>query len=302
MNTTLTQTVTAPGLEAEPELREGFAQVGDVTLHYVEAGDGPLVVLLHGFPEFWYGWRLQIAELAAAGFRVVAPDMRGYNLSSRPSGIPAYGAAKVADDIRGLIDALGAESAMLVGHDWGGTIAWTIAMNHPEIVDRLVILDAAHPRKLQKGLFKPRQLMRSWYFFFFALPWLPELVVRARRYRFLQRFLRDASPAFSPEEMDRYVEAWSQANSTTAMIDYYRNSVFTPPWKAKAAIRTVSAPTLVIWGGRDRYLGPTLAEPERDDVPNLDRVVRLPNASHWVHHDEAERVTELLVEFFTPGV
>jgi pimeloyl-ACP methyl ester carboxylesterase len=100
--------------------------------------------------------------------------------------------------------------------------------------------------------------------------------------------------------MDRYVDAWSQPGALTAMIDYYRYSVFTPPWKAKAAIRTVSAPTLVIWGGRDRYLGPKLAEPEHDDVPNLDRVVRLPNASHWVHHDEADRVTELLVEFFSP--
>src|SRR5262249_36834056 len=261
-------------LDETPELREGYADVGDVTLHYVEAGDGPLVVLLHGFPEFWFGWRLQIARLAEAGFRVVAPDMRGYNLSSRPRGIAAYGADKVADDIHGLIKELGYESATLVGHDWGGTVAWTTAMNHPEVVDRLVILDAAHPRKLQKGLFKPRQLLRSWYFFFFTLPWLPERIARARRFRFFQRFLRDARPAYTQEEMDRYIEAWSQPGALTGMIDYYRNSVLTPPWKAWSAIRTIAAPTLVIWGQRDRYLGPTLAEPERKDVPNLDRVVR----------------------------
>src|SRR5262245_38967352 len=302
MTSSFAETVTTPELDARPELREGFAEVGDVRLHYVEAGDGPLVILLHGFPEFWFGWRRQIAKLAEAGFRVVAPDMRGYNLSSRPAGISNYSAAKLADDVRGLIHELGAESAVLVGHDWGGTVAWTTAMNHPEVVDRLVILDAAHPRKLGKGLFKPRQLRRSWYFFFFALPWLPEAVVRAKRFRFFQRFLRDATPAYTQEEMDRYVEAWSQPGAATAMIDYYRNSVFTPPWKAKAAIRTVSAPTLVIWGGRDRYLGPTLAEPEHDDVPNLDRVVRLPDASHWVHHDEAERVNQLLVDFFSPVV
>src|SRR5262249_35255504 len=175
MTTSLTDTYMTQKFEDGPELREGFAQVGDVTLRYVEAGDGSLVALLHGCPEFWYGWRLQIAALAAAGFRVVAPDMRGYNVSSRPTGISAYSAAKVADDITGLIHELGAESAMLVGHDWGGTIAWTMAMNHPEVVSRLVILDAAHPRKLQKGLFQPRQLRRRWYFFFFALPWLPEL-------------------------------------------------------------------------------------------------------------------------------
>jgi pimeloyl-ACP methyl ester carboxylesterase len=294
------QTLEAPVSMADDAvaLKEGFVEVGDVTLHYVEAGEGPMVVLLHGFPEFWFGWRLQIPRLAAAGYRVVVPDMRGYNLSSKPSGIKAYGAASLADDIAGLIRELGAESATLVGHDWGGTVAWTLAMNHPEVVDRLAILDAAHPRKLQKGLFKPRQLARSWYFFFFAIPWLPELIVRARRYRFFQRFLRDASPAYTPEEMDRYIEAWSQPGATTAMIDYYRHSVFESPIKAKKAIRTISAPTLVIWGGRDRYLGPTLAEPEAADVPNLDRVERLPDASHWVHHDESERVSELLIDFF----
>jgi pimeloyl-ACP methyl ester carboxylesterase len=297
--TTLTETLSVLEQDARPVLRDGYARVGDVTLHYVEAGEGPLVVLLHGFPEFWFGWRDQIAPLAAAGFRVVAPDLRGYNLSSRPKGIRAYSADKLADDISGLIRELGYESAMLVGHDWGGTVAWTLAMNHPELVEKLAILDAAHPRKLQKGLFNPRQLVRSWYFFFFTLPWLPERIVRARGFRFFRRFLRDARPAVTPEEMDRYVEAWSQPGAATAMLDYYRYSVLTPPWKAWNAIHRISAPTLVIWGQDDRYLGGRLAEPEHADVPNLDRVERLPNASHWVHHDQAERVNELLVEFFT---
>src|SRR5262245_38921577 len=294
--TTLTFTDTFAG----PEVHEGYAQVGDTRVHYVEAGDGPLVVLLHGFPEFWFGWRLQIAALAAAGFHVVAPDLRGYNLSSHPSGIKAYDASSVAEDVNGLIRELGYESAMLVGHDWGGTVAWTLAMNHPEVVERLAILDAAHPRRLQKGLLNPRQLLRSWYFFFFTLPWLPERIIRAKRFRFFRRFLRDARPAYTPEEMDRYVEAWSQPGAVTAMLDYYRFSVLTPPWRAWAAIKPISAPTLVIWGKRDRFLGGHLAEPEHDDVPNLDRVVRLPNASHWVHHDQAERVTRLLVDFFSP--
>ena len=131
----------------------------DVELHYVEAGDGPLVLLLHGFPEFWYGWRQQIAPLVKAGFRVVAPDLRGYNLSSKPDGFTDYTADKLATDIRGLIRELGGESAMVVGHDWGGTVAWTLAMNHPEVVDRLAILNAAHPRKLNEGLHSPRQLL-----------------------------------------------------------------------------------------------------------------------------------------------
>src|SRR6516162_6328829 len=136
-----------PGLSGG-ELCERYAEVGDVRLHYVEAGEGPLVVLLHGFPEFWYGWRLQIQPLVAAGFRVVAPDMRGYNLSSRPTAVKAYATDQLTADIRGLIQERGAESALLVGHDWGGSVAWATAMAHPEVVDRLAILNAAHPRKL----------------------------------------------------------------------------------------------------------------------------------------------------------
>jgi pimeloyl-ACP methyl ester carboxylesterase len=146
--TEMLMTNTSPLPDVGIELREGTAEIGDVSLHYVEAGDGPLIVLLHGFPEFWFGWRLQIAPLAAAGFRVVAPDTRGYNLSSKPEGFEAYGVDLLAADIHGLIGELGAESARLVGHDWGGSIAWTMAMNHPEGVDRLAILNAAHPRPL----------------------------------------------------------------------------------------------------------------------------------------------------------
>ena len=140
---------------ASGELREGYADVGDVRLHYVEAGEGPLVVLLHGFPEFWYGWREQIGPLAAAGFRVVAPDMRGYNLSSTPDGVHAYDTRLLAADIAGLIRERGAGSAMLAGHDWGGSVAWATAMACPEVVDRLAILNAAHPRKLAQGLHHP---------------------------------------------------------------------------------------------------------------------------------------------------
>jgi epoxide hydrolase 4 len=266
-----------------------------VKLHYVEAGEGPMVLLLHGFPEFWYGWRRQIAPLVNAGFRVVAPDLRGYNLSSAPEGFTAYTADKPAEDIHGLIHALGAESAMVVGHDWGGTVAWTLAMNHPEDVDRLAILNAAHPRKLNEGLKHPRQLLRSWYFFYFQLPKLPERRARRRNWRFFKRFLRDARPPYTDDELDRYVEAWSQPGVDTAMIDYYRAAV---RLGSKQQVRTISAPTLVIWGQGDRYLGQKLAEPHIEDVPNLDRVERLDDASHWVHHDQAERVNELLIDFF----
>jgi pimeloyl-ACP methyl ester carboxylesterase len=280
------------------ELRDGYAEIGDQRLHYVETGDGPLLVLLHGFPEFWYGWRQLIGPLAAAGFRVVAPDMRGYNLSSRPTDVAAYSTDRLVADIRGLIHERGADSALLVGHDWGGSVAWATAMQHPEVVDRLAILNAAHPRRLSQGLHHPGQLRKSWYFFFFDLPELPESVVRADRWHFFRHFLRDAHPAFTAEEMDRYIQAWSQPGAATGMINYYRSSVRQSPKSTEAQLRPIDAPTLVIWGERDRYLGPELAEPDREDVPNLDRVERLPDASHWVHHDEPERVVQLLTDFF----
>jgi pimeloyl-ACP methyl ester carboxylesterase len=282
------------------DLRDGYADLADVRLHYVEAGDGPLVLLLHGFPEFWFSWRFQIPALVAAGFRVVAPDMRGYSLSSRPSSVAAYDLDRLAADVRGLVRERGAERALLAGHDWGAAVAWVTAMNHPEVVERLAILNVPHPRRMLQGLRRPRQLARSWYMLFFQLPWLPELAARARRWWGWRRlFENEARPgAFTPRDIERYVEAWSQPGAPTGMINYYRAALRQTPGRAEARIRPVEAPTLVIWGQRDRHLGAELAKPERADVPNLQRVVRLPEASHWVHQDEPERVSQLLIEFF----
>jgi len=272
-----------------------------VELAVLDQGEGPAVLLLHGFPDSAELWRHQVPTLVDAGFRVVAPDLRGYNLSSKPDGVTAYDTDKLAADIRDLIHERGAQSALLVGHDWGGTAAWATAMNHPEVVDRLAILNAAHPRKLLQGLHHPSQLRKSWYFFFFDLPDVPESVVRANNWHFFRHFVHDARPAYTSEEMDRYIEAWSQPGAATGMINYYRSSVRTPPKRAEAALRPIKAPTLVIWGESDGYLGPELAQPDHDDVPNLDRVERLLGASHWVHHDQAQRVTQLLIDFFAPA-
>jgi pimeloyl-ACP methyl ester carboxylesterase len=229
--------------------------------------------------------------------------MRGYNLSSRPDGVAAYAIDRLAADIRGLVHERGANSARLAGHDWGGTVAWATAMNHPEVVDRLAILNVAHPRRLLHGLRTSRQLRKSWYVFYFQLPRLPEHHARARHWQFLRNFMSAArSDAYSPHDIERYAEAWSQPGAATAMINYYRAALRQTPKRVEAQLRPVQAPTLIIWGQRDRYLGPELAEPDRDDVPNLDLVERLPDASHWVHHDEPERVTQLLTDFFAPSV
>jgi pimeloyl-ACP methyl ester carboxylesterase len=281
-------------------LRHGYADLSEVRLHYVEAGEGPLVVLLHGFPEFWYGWRAQIPALAAAGFRVVAPDMRGYNLSSRPRGVAAYDMGRLTNDVRELIGERSAERAMLAGHDWGAAVAWATAFTHPDVVERLAILNVPHPRRLLAGLRTARQLRRSWYMFFFQLPALPERLVSHNRWQgFRDNFERDArSGAFTAADIERYVEAWSRPGADTAMINYYRAAFRRSPQRAAAGIRPIAAPTLVIWGERDRHLGAELAEPEHRDVPRLDRVERL-DASHWVQHDEPETVSRLLAEFFS---
>jgi epoxide hydrolase 4 len=282
-------------------LREGYAELSETRLHYVEAGEGPLVVLLHGFPEFWYGWRFQIPALAAAGFRVVAPDMRGYNTSSKPPGVAAYDVDRLAVDVRDLIQERGAQAARVAGHDWGAVVAWVTAMNHPEVVERLAILNVPHPRRFLRAVRRPRQLARSWYMLFFQLPWLPERTARADGWRFFRVWSLGtaASPgAFTAQDIDRYVEAWSQPGAATATINYYRALFRQSPRRTEARIRVVQAPTLVIWGERDRYLGTELADPDPADVANLERVVRLPGASHWVQHDEPERVNQLLTEFF----
>jgi pimeloyl-ACP methyl ester carboxylesterase len=285
------------------DLREGFADLAETRLHYVEAGEGPLVVLLHGFPEFWFGWRHQIPALVAAGFRVVAPDLRGYGASSKPAGVRAYDTDRLAADVRDLIAERGGGPALVAGHDWGAVVAWVLAMNHPEAVERLAILNVPHPRKMLEGLRTFRQLARSWYIFFFQLPRIPELLLSAGRFRGLAGALeRGANPgSFTPQELERYREAWAPPGTLTAMLNYYRAALRQSPRAAAERIRPVTAPTLVIWGERDVALGAELAEPHRADVPGLERVERLPEASHFVQHDAPERVNELLVEFFGRG-
>lgn len=288
---------------ADIEKREGYADLSEARLHYVEAGpvDGPIVVLLHGFPDFWYSWRHQIPALAAAGLRVIAPDMRGYNLSSKPAEVSAYEPRRVAADIRDLIRERGASKACVAGHDWGAAIAWVLAMAHPEVVERLAILNVPHPRLMLEALRRPgRQIAKSWYMFFFQLPWLPEQAVRVDDWRaFRYGFEHDArAGAFTPEDIDRYREAWSQPGAITATMNYYRASMRRPPGRGRHELTPISAPTLVIWGERDRYLSSSLAEPDRTDVPGLERVVRIPEASHWVQHDEPDRVSELLIAHF----
>ncbi|CAN5910798.1 alpha/beta hydrolase [soil metagenome] len=281
----------------ESALQHRYAEVEPgVRLHYVTLGAGPLVVLLHGFPEFWYAWRWQLAALAAAGFRVVAPDQRGYNLSDKPAKVSAYGVKRLVDDVAALIEACGEEKAFIVGHDWGAGVAWSFAMSRPEMVRRLVVLNGPHPERLLKAMRDPIQLVRSWYMFFFQIPALPEAVARLDDFAFLLKPLREepTNPdAFSREDLARYVEAFAQPGALTAMIDWYR-AMFRA---AAVPVRRTDVEALVVWGEKDRHLGRDLAKPSAELVPNA-RVVFLPSATHWVQHDEPARVSAELIAFF----
>jgi pimeloyl-ACP methyl ester carboxylesterase len=280
------------------ELEDRFVTVDGVRLHYVEAGEGPLVVLLHGFPEFWWSWRNQIPALVEAGFRVVAVDQRGYALSDRPRSWRDYRIERLAADVEGLIAALGEERAHVVGHDWGAAVAWTVASLHPERVERLAILNVPHPARMERALrTSPRQLLHSWYMFFFQIPGVPERLMRAGGRRMLERAYADARPgAFTEDDFDRYERALLGPGGLKGPIDWYRAALRRSPGATRRLYRPIPAPTLVIWGEQDRFLGADLAQPDAELVPDV-RVERLPDASHWVQHDEPETVNRLLVDF-----
>jgi len=281
------------------ELAHRYADLGDVRLHYVEAGEGSLVLLLHGFPQFWYQWRHQLPALVEAGFRVVAPDMRGYNLSDKPLGVRAYRVELLARDVERLILACGEQTAVVVGHDWGAIAAWIAAMRYPERVEKLAILNVPHPARSLDGLLSPMQLLRSSYMFFFQIPRLPEEVIRAGDFGLLRSVFRSdpvQPEALTAEDIERYIEAIAQPGVLTASLNYYR-ALLRNPGEMRALLQRVEAPVLVIWGEKDRFLSRRLAEPPRLWVPNLVRVKRLPDASHWVAEDRPLEVNTLLLDF-----
>ncbi|HEX8201190.1 MAG TPA: alpha/beta hydrolase, partial [Isosphaeraceae bacterium] len=241
-----------------------FLETNGIRLHVACAGpeDGPLVILLHGFPEFWYGWRHQIGPLAAAGYRVLAPDQRGYNRSDKPKGVASYALDRLAGDVVGLIDGAGRSRATVVGHDWGGAVAWWLALRHPGRLERLVVLNAPHPDAYRRGLMRyPVQWLRSWYILAFQLPGLPEFGLRRRNWRALERSMRTTSRpgAFDAADFAHYRRAWSEPGAITGMVHWYRAMVRARP--ALPRDTRIRVPTLVIWGARDPFLDRRLARP-----------------------------------------
>lgn len=291
---------------AAPVIEGRFVEVQPgVRLHYASCGDAtkPLMLMLHGFPEYWGAWR-HVMPAFADDFHVVAPDLRGYNLSDKPAGIDAYAIDTVADDIAGVIEAEGGDQAMVAGHDWGGLAAWLLAMRRPELVERLAVLNTPHPARFTRRLLvSPQQMARSSYMFAFQLPWLPERLFRARDFSLARQTFRYDPyrvDAFTDADLDCYVDAWEQPGALAGSLNYYRAATRHGARALAGSMRRIEQPVLVIWGDRDRYLLRDLAEPDPELVPNAE-VVHISHASHWIQHDEPDEVNRLLLQFLTMG-
>jgi pimeloyl-ACP methyl ester carboxylesterase len=264
------------------------------------AGDR-LALLLHGFPECAYSYRFQIPLLTRLGYRVWAPHLRGYGRSDKPLGRRAYAADELERDITDLIDASGAKSVLLVGHDWGGAVAWTYGMYGPRPLEGLVIMNSPHPMCFRRGLRDPAQLRRSWYMFLHQLPWLPELLLRANDYAFLERGLRDWAvhkEHFAPADMAVYRANIAQPGALTAMINYYRAMPWSMRMLSQRGVKSVKAPTLMIWGEQDVALGKELTVGTENYVDDFS-LRFVPDASHWVQQDAPAAVNAHLESWLT---
>ncbi len=299
-----------------------MVETNGIRLHCAVDGDGPLVVLLHGFPECWYSWRHQIAALAPR-FRVVAPDMRGYNESDKPEGVAAYALAELVADVAGLAHAFGEREAVIVGHDWGGAVAWTFAMERPELTRRLVVMNCPHPAIFSQHLRgNPQQLRRSWYMFFFQIPWLPEKLLGMNHAWAIGNAIRQSAvrqDAISDDDLERLRDAASRPGALHAALNYYR-AIFRgpqarggwPPWLRRfvygdrplEGIRTaledwpkIAAPTLLVWGEADIALGKELTLGMEPLFTGPFDVKYIPLCGHWVQQEQAEVVNGYLLDF-----
>jgi len=286
------------------KFRYSRVKTNGVTLNVIEAGpaDGELVVLLHGFPETaLLSWHNQIGPLAEAGYHVIAPDQRGYNTSDKPEGVAPYQASETTADVLGLLSHYKADSAFIVGHDWGAMVAWRFAINHPEKVKKLSILNVPHPGVFMKYLMShPTQMLKSWYIYFFQLPYLPEFLFARENYRVGRALMAGSSnkgKTFSSDLIPLYVQGWSEKDEVTGMLNWYRAAITIDSFSKKLDNARVKPDTLILWGEKDVALESGMVEPSLGLCDN-GKAIYFSEATHWVQHDQPTEVTSHLIEFF----
>jgi epoxide hydrolase 4 len=281
--------------------RHEFIQTNNIRLHCVTQGEGELVVLLHGFPEFWYSWRHQIPTLAKH-FKVVVPDLRGYNYSDKP--LSGYDIDTLSSDIQGLIESLGYAKAHIAGHDWGGAIAWHLAQTCPQVLDKLAILNAAHPQRLfQEMGTNLDQLRRSWYMFAFQVPGLPEWLIQQNFKDFILNVFRGQAVrkgAFSAEDNQIYQEALEKPGVLAAALNYYRQLLAPQNWLQNwnKSPLLVTAPTLILWGEDDNFLSNKLTEGMEKLISAPFKLKIIPQCGHWIQQEAPQIVNRELLNFF----
>ena len=282
-------------------MKENFIKANGINFHYIEEGEGELVILLHGFPEFWLGWRKQIPVLSKK-YRVVVPDMRGYNLSDKPANINDYKMNILAKDIADLVLALGEKQAIIVGHDWGAAVAWALGSLYPEVVKKLAILNVPHPNEMRRAFLSLNlsQWLKSWYIFFFQLPFIPEKIVGTERF-FRKTFgaMSQHEGTFNEEDVQKYLEAYRQPGAVFGTIAYYR-TVFRELFSGKNAIayQKIKAPVLMLWGEQDVALGKELTYRTKEYCENTCEILYDPTSNHFVQRDNPDWVNEKLLKFF----
>ncbi len=275
-----------------------FVKTNGITLHVATAGpeDGQLLVLLHGFPEFWYGWKNQIKPLADAGYRVIVPDQRGYNLSDKPEGIDSYRIDTLRDDIIGLITQFTDEKAIVIGHDWGGAVAWHLASTRQEYLEKLIAINIPHPHVMKTVMpMYPPQWLKSSYIAFFQLSDKPEASLKDNDYEALDKAigLSTRPEMFTSEDVSKYKEAWKQPGALTAMLNWYR-ALRKGSLAEKTSCETV--PYRLIWGMEDRFLSRKLAKETEKHCPN-GHLIFVDEASHWINHEKPDIVNQLILDY-----
>jgi len=283
----------------ENQIEFGYAQIGGINLHYAKAGAGEkLVVLLHGFPEFWYSWRHQLAALSDE-YTVVAPDMRGYNLSDKPPNIENYRIENLVDDVVNLIHYFGREKAAIVGHDWGAAVAWALAQNYPEHVLKLAALQVP-PVEIWRKNQTFKQFFASWYMFFFQIPLLPEWLMKRDDFALLEKSLKNSTAGkgvFTPEAIAEYKKAWREPFALEAMINYYRANIIGRLFSKSEAIAKIKVPTLFIYGEKDFAILPETVKGIGEIIDAPYEEFRIPGSGHWVQQEASGDVTEVLRDF-----